>query len=116
MRNRRGLSIVEVLVALLIVSVGLLAMAGSSALAIRVTGAAARERRAAERAASRVSRLSAAGCASARDGSFDDVVAPLQEQWTVLPPAGGMAEVFVRVTWPASGGPRTLTLASALLC
>ena len=116
MRNRRGLSIVEVLVALLIVSVGLLAMTGSSALTIRVAGAAARERRAAERAASRVAMLAATGCLPARDGSFDDLVAPLQETWTVGAASAGMAEVSVQVTWPATGGLKTLTLASALLC
>lgn len=116
MQNRRGLSIVEVLVALLVVSVGVLAMAGSSALTVRVAGAAARERRAAERAASRVASLAAQGCGTAHDGSYDDAVAPLQERWTVKPVAHGMAEVSVLVTWPAPAGPRSFSLGSALLC
>jgi Tfp pilus assembly protein PilV len=113
--DRGGLTVVEVLVALVLLSVGLLGLAGSSALSLRVAESAARERRAIDRARSRLAALSASPCGTAATGRVH--VAPdLDEWWTVGSPSAGLAAVDVGVRWQAFGRPRSLTLAGAVLC
>ncbi|MHB0949356.1 MAG: type IV pilus modification PilV family protein [Gemmatimonadaceae bacterium] len=77
MRSETGLSLVELLVALTLLSVGALAMAGSSAAAVR----AAREGRAAREDATRareaIERSVAAGCTGALPGSVRLLAAPV---------------------------------------
>jgi type IV pilus assembly protein PilV len=115
-RLRAGFSIVEVLVALVLVTVGLLGIAGNCALAIRVTAVAARERRAAQRATDRIAELTSQGCASARSGSSSDVSGQVSEQWTVGAVANGVALVDAQVRWAAPSGTRSVALRSAMLC
>jgi Tfp pilus assembly protein PilV len=113
--GRAGISIVEVLVALVLLAVGLLGIAGNGAIAMRAAVAAARERRAAQRAADRVALLRAQGCAAARSGAAVDPAAALTERWTVSPAANAVA-LDVEVRWRAPAGPRALTLRSGILC
>jgi len=114
--RRRGLSIVEVLVALVLLTVGLLGVAGASARAIRVSSAAARERRGTQRAADRIALIASQGCTAARSGMLADSVASMTEQWTVTRSAATVAFVDADVRWSASGGTRSVTLRSAILC
>lgn len=111
-----GFTIAEVLVALVLFAVALLGVAGSSALAVRVTGSALRERRAVQRAADRVASLRAQGCASARSGTATDAVLALDERWTASPAAGGVTLIDEQVRWRTVRGTRTLLLRSAILC
>ncbi|HEX7978436.1 MAG TPA: prepilin-type N-terminal cleavage/methylation domain-containing protein [Gemmatimonadaceae bacterium] len=111
-----GFTIAEVLVALVLFAVALLGVAESSALAVRVTGAALRERRAVQRAANRIASLRAQGCASARSGTATEAVLALDERWTISSTAGGVALIDEQVRWSAVGGTRTLLLRSAILC
>jgi Tfp pilus assembly protein PilV len=113
---RTGFSIVEVLVALILVTVGLLGIAGNCALAVRVTGAAARERRAAQRASDRIAELTSQGCASARGGSSPAQSSGMSEQWTVGAVVNGVALVDARVIWATPTGARSVLLRSATLC
>jgi len=111
-----GFTIVEVLVALILFAVALLGVAGSSALAVRVTGSALRERRAVQRAADRIAALRAQGCASARGGTTTDAALALDEAWTVSPTASGVTLIDEQVRWRTVAGTRTLLLRSAILC
>jgi len=111
-----GFTIVEVLVALILFAVALLGVAGSSALAVRVTGSALRERRAVQRAADRIAALRAQGCASARGGTTADASLALDEAWTVSPTASGVTLIDEQVRWRTVAGTRTLLLRSAILC
>jgi Tfp pilus assembly protein PilV len=115
LRARSALSVVEVLVALTLVSVGLLGMAGTSALSLRTARTAARERRATQRATTRLAILAAAGCGRATSGALDE--ADLREHWSVAPSRGGVSLVDASVEW-REGSPewRAMHLASALLC
>lgn len=115
-RIRAGLTVVEVLVALLVVSVGLLAMAGTSTLALRSASFAARERRALGRLQLRLATLAATGCEGASSGTGAESGDGVREQWTVAPPQGGAALVDASVEWRDGTGTRAMTGRSAILC
>jgi Tfp pilus assembly protein PilV len=111
-----GFTIAEVLVALVLFAVALLGVAGSSSLAVRVTGSALRERRAVQRAADRIASLRAQGCATARSGTATDATLALDERWIVSPAAGSVTLIDERVRWRTVNGTRSLVLRSAILC
>jgi Tfp pilus assembly protein PilV len=115
-RRRAGLTIVEVITALVILSVGLLGMAGTSALALRTAVTTTRERRALRRLELRLAALSAAGCARAASGA--DLLGrdSLREQWTVAAAARGAALVDATVRWGEGSRVRTVARRSAILC
>ena len=115
-RERDGFTIVEVLVALVLLAVALLGVAGSSALAVRVTGTALRERRAVQRGADRLAWLRVQGCAAARSGSATDAVLALDERWTTSPTPNGVTLIDDAIRWRSARGTRTLLLRSAILC
>ena len=115
-RTRCGLTLVEVLVALVVVSVGLLGVAGTSALALRTTTAAARERAALGRVELRLAMLAAAGCGPATAGGVGDVDREIRERWTVAAPSHGVAIADARAEWWSAGAVRSLALRSAILC
>ena len=111
-----GISIVEVLVALVLLAVGLLGVAGNGAIAVRASSTATRERRAVQRATDRVEALRADGCTLARSGSYIDSRAAMAEQWTVTSATGRAALIDVQVRWRAPSGPRVMLLQSGMLC
>jgi prepilin-type N-terminal cleavage/methylation domain-containing protein len=111
-----GFTIAEVLVALVLFAVALLGLAGSSSVAVRVTGSALRERRAVQRAADRIAALRAQGCASARSGTATDPGLALDERWTISSPTGGVTLIDEEVRWRAATGTRVLLLRGAVLC
>jgi prepilin-type N-terminal cleavage/methylation domain-containing protein len=113
--RRRGFTVVEVLVALVVLSAGLLAVAGSGAITIRAAAAATRERRAVQRGADRIATLRAGGCAAARSGAATDAAARIAERWTTAA-AGGAVLLDEEVRWLAPSGWRTLLLRGAILC
>ena len=114
--RRPGVSIVEVLVALVLLAVGLLGLAGNAAIAVRASGGAARERRAVQRAGDRLAALREQGCALARSGTLVDPAAALMERWTVGTVSGGAALVDVELRWRAPAGQRLLLLRGGILC
>jgi Tfp pilus assembly protein PilV len=115
-RNRSGLSVVEVLIALMLVSIGLLGIAGSSALALRSTLDAAHHRHATSLATSRLAQLSATGCTLAANGSATDAPLQIAEQWTVASRSNGFAIITDSIHWMSAQGPRTLAVTSAIIC
>ena len=114
--TRSGLTVVEVLAALVMVSVGLLGMAGTSSLALRTAAFASRERRALGRLQLRLATLAAAGCQSASSGSVAEGSDGVREEWTVGPEQRGVALVTASVAWRDGAGSRTTTARSAILC
>jgi Tfp pilus assembly protein PilV len=106
---------VEVIVAMMIVTIGLLGIAGSTALALRTTVEATRRREVVERAQSRIAQLAAAGCANASSGSATDVARSVSEQWSVRP-SGSFQQITDSITWMSAHGPGTFALTSAVAC
>ncbi len=110
------MSVVEALVALMLLAVGLLAIAGSTTLALRSTLDAARTSEATQRVSSRFARLSAAGCVHARSGSDVAAGGTLYEHWSVAAPAAGFSIVTDSVSWMSARGARAFVVTSAILC
>src|SRR5258708_30832571 len=114
--SRSGISVVEVLVALMIVSIGLLGIAGSTTLALRATFDAAHRREVAQRAATRFSLLAAGGCASATAGVAPDAAHKITERWTVSARSNGFISVTDSVDWLSARGPKAFALTTAIAC
>lgn len=112
---RRGFTLVEVLVALIVVTVGLLGVAGVSATAVRAAGAAIRERAAVTRARSRIALLQSAGCIGAADGELW-MEGRLVERWRVGPAMNGVRLIEAHAEWDDMGQRRMLLIPGALLC
>lgn len=97
---RTGFTIIELLVALVILSAGLLALHGSSALTLRMVGGGWTRTLAANVAQQRLEQLRAASCTGAGSGS--DETRGIRRRWTVSPHGGGAGieltvEYLVRV-------------------
>ena len=114
--GRLAFTVVEVLVALILLSVGLLGIAGNGAIAMRTSSAATRERRAVQRAADRIALLRSDGCSLARSGARVDSAAALSERWSVGAPSGGAALIDAEVRWSSPSGARFILLRSGILC
>ncbi|MEP6618209.1 MAG: hypothetical protein ABJE47_02795 [bacterium] len=115
-RPRAGITVVEVLVALMLVTVGMMAIAGSSALALRSAHDSARRREAAQRATTRLAQLAAAGCPSASSGSSADSTRQLFEHWWVVSRANGVAILTDSVDWTSARGRKSFAITTGVAC
>ena len=111
-----GITLVEVLVALVLVAAGLLGIAGSSALMMRHANDADLARRAVRGASLRLAELSSSGCAGARGGTAGDSPLGPQERWTVTGVGASVRFVDLAVEWPGRGSRRRLFVSGAILC
>src|SRR5919108_3274220 len=83
LRPHHGFTLLEVLVALVILGIGILGLASSAALVSRLVGDGSRLTLAATVATARVEHLRVLGCNGAAAGST--VTRGIEEQWTVAP-------------------------------
>jgi prepilin-type N-terminal cleavage/methylation domain-containing protein len=114
-----GFSVVEVLVAIVVIAIGLLALGGSSASVTRMLGTARPATRAAAAAERRLEELrrearsSTPPCAALAPGSAAS--GGISERWeTVIGP--GAAVLRVIVSWEGPRGIEADTLATAVQC
>lgn len=101
--RERGFTLVELMVAILVLVVGMLAMAGTTAVITRQIGGGAQMALAASRAQMRFERLRADACETLTDGS--DVARGITEKWTVTNLSRAV-EVTVVVAFETQRGPR----------
>ena len=113
---RSGFTFIEVLVALVVVSVGLLGMAGTATLSLRTVAAVRRERDAIQRLDLRLAALAAGGCGRATGGTVSDVAHGTREEWTVAATLRGAALVDARVEWREGARMGSIAHRSAILC
>jgi type II secretory pathway pseudopilin PulG len=120
--RRSGFTIVESLIAAIVLSVGVLALVGSSALSSRMLGRGAASTRAGLIAATRIERLrqiafstvppcSGAGWSGGSAGGPD-----LAESWELLDAAGPVRRVRIVVRSPHPGGISSDTVIAGFLC
>ena len=117
-----GFTLVEVLVAIVVLAVGVIALAGSTAMVTRMIGRGKVETRVAQRASRRLEalRLSAASttprCTTPTFASGGPVASDgLTESW-IVPAAGKVRSVQVTVTYRTARGPRTATVQTRIEC
>ena len=119
-RGSSGFTVVEVLVAVVVISIGLLALAGSSAAAARMLAGGRQATLAAEAAERRLEELrrqahaAAPACPAPASGSVSGSDG-IDERWAVLA-GSGTAVLRVIVTRHTSRGDVTDTLATAVAC
>jgi prepilin-type N-terminal cleavage/methylation domain-containing protein len=120
--TRGGLTLVEVLVAIVILGVGILALSGSSSLITRMIGRGKAETHAALAASQRMEQLRLAAragtprCTSPDFASGGPVLGDgLTQSWTVSP-TGTVRRVKVTVTYLTVRGIRSAVLETTVAC
>lgn len=124
MNNRSGFTLIEVMVAIIILSVGVLGLLSTSALVTRMIGRGNMTTKATQLAQTRLeilrqqalsttpscTALGASGTATGPSG--------MSEAWTVTTPAGftNLRQLRVTVTYPISSGTRTATMTTQVRC
>jgi Tfp pilus assembly protein PilV len=112
--NARGSSLVEVVVAVVLFSVGILALTGTSGAVARMTGLGRHASASATLGSSRLERLRAAPCLpSATTGSAS--TGRFREQWTATP-AGAGRELRVIVSYDDGRRARADTYETRAMC
>jgi prepilin-type N-terminal cleavage/methylation domain-containing protein len=121
-RSESGFTLVEVVVAMVVLSVGIIAMAGSTAMVTRMIGRGKVETRVAQAASRRLEILRLAAnsttphCTAGTFASGGPVTTNgLIESWTV-PVAGRVRSVQVNITYRTARGARTANLQTRIEC
>lgn len=115
--RRDGFTIIELVVAIMILVVGVLGLAGTAGAVSRMVGGAAQQTIAANVAASRFETLRSLQCSDVVTGS--STTRGVSEKWTVTQDPGNASLMTVAdtLTYTAAGGrSRTLAFQSYVLC
>ena len=115
MPRRAGFTLVELLVALVVIDVALLAFAADAALLVRLRASSERRDAGLLAATSRLARLRIGGCAAATGGA----AAPspgVHEAWSVAPQSGGALLVHDSVSYGTDRAARALVLDATIEC
>jgi len=112
MKNERGFTIVEVIIAIIVLTVGLLGLVTSAALVTRMIGRGQRSAVAAQYAQRRLEMLRVTGCSSQASGS--EVLmrgsAPVDSiswrfvKWSIPNTSANNWQIVVRSTYPTARG------------
>jgi prepilin-type N-terminal cleavage/methylation domain-containing protein len=114
LRLRSAFTLVELLVACLVLGVGVLGLASTSVAVARLTGDSTRAGAAVERGQARLEALRSSQCAAA-GGTL--IVGGIAEWWSVEPSSGGaLLEDSVRYTEGVHHSPHTESLSSEAWC
>ena len=118
----KGLTLIEILIAIVVLGVGIAALVATSGNGSRMLGAAKVETRAAQAASDRMEKLRLAAhstspkCTSPAFASGGPVLAgDMTESW-VVPPTGKVRRVRVTITYLTVKGTRTAELETMMSC
>jgi prepilin-type N-terminal cleavage/methylation domain-containing protein len=116
-KERRGVTLVELLVAMTILSVGLLAIVGSSGAIARGLGEARTDNLAAYAAESRLELLSGTACTSLTLGSVTEVtVRGVTERYVVTDAGNSTRLIIDSVSWNTRRGTRRQAFTTLIPC
>jgi type IV pilus assembly protein PilV len=122
-KTRGGFTLIEVMVAIVILAVGVLGMLTTSSLVTRMIGRGKVTTRAAQVAETRLEilrqqALSSTPSCSTLGASGTATTAGLAEAWTVTTPAisAKLRQLDVTVTYPITGGTRTAKVSTIIRC
>ncbi len=115
LRLRSAFTLVELLVACLVLGVGVLGLASTSVAVARLTGDSTRAGAAVERGQARLEALRSRQCAAAAGGTL--IAGGIAEWWSLAPSSGGaLLEDSVRYTEGVHHSPHTESLSSEAWC
>lgn len=115
-RGRRGFSLVEVIVAVFVLDVGVLALTGTAAAVARMTAAGNRSGGSSLTANARLDALRAGACALTAGGeSGDALTGRYRERWTVAA-AGVLRTIRLTVAYADGPADRTDVYETAVAC
>ena len=110
----RGFTVIEVMVAVIVLTIGVLGLVGSAALVTRMIGRGNRAAKASIMAQQRIEILRGTRCASLASGA--DTVRQYVRTWTVTP-VGNARRIQVRVRYPTTATQtRTDTTVTTIDC
>ena len=112
-RSRRGFTLVELIVAIIILVIGVLGLASASAYVMRQIAGSSLQNRAAALAQSRFERLRSQSCASLTSGSA--VTSGITERWTVTM-LNRSARLVDVLTWSENRRTRSMTFTTLRPC
>ena len=124
-RNRRGFTIAEVLVAIVMLTVGVMALVGSSAAVTRMVGRGRNDTVAGQVATARVERLrqiaasTATACTHAQwktDSTVQGANGRIRERWEIVDAVGNARRVRVIVRYPVARRTKVDTVLTTILC
>lgn len=116
-RSRRGVSLVELLVAMSILSVGLLAVAGVSGSISRSLGESRNETLAATAAMARFEKLAGTDCASLTlDQTTVETIRGITERYRVTNNGNNTRMLIDTVSWTTRRGTRTAAFTTLIPC
>lgn len=113
MNRARGFTLVELMVAVLVLTVGVLALGGTAAAVTRMVGWGQRRAGSALAAQSRLEVLRAGGCGSL--GSGRDSVGPYRLRWSAAS-TGSLRTIVLTVDYPDGRGDRSESYEAAAWC
>jgi prepilin-type N-terminal cleavage/methylation domain-containing protein len=111
---RSGFTLVEVLVAIVLIDAGLLALVAGSAVLVRQAAEVRARSTALHAASNRIQSLGALPCAVATGSA--GVTPALREEWSVALLANNVRELLDRVTFTAGRDTHTVVLRTRLPC
>lgn len=114
MRSRRGLTLAEVLIAVILIDVGLLALVGGSAVLVRQTNALRLRSAALRTATNRLEQLGGAACASGAGVATS--ATGIREEWSLAPLANDVLDVRDSVTFVVGTATHAVVLHTRLPC
>ena len=112
--SHSGFTLVEVIIAIIILSVGLLGLASTAGLVTRMIGQGQRYSEAAWMASQRFETLRSQTCESMSRGSAS--AGQFSSSWTVTPVGTVVNRITVEVTSPTGVGTRIDTFATSVAC
>jgi prepilin-type N-terminal cleavage/methylation domain-containing protein len=116
-RLRRGVTLVELIVAVIILSVGLLAIVGSSGAIARGLGESRLDNLAAYAAESRLERLSGSACSGLTLGSWvTETSRGITETYAVTDVGNNVREITDSVSWSTRRGTRRQAFTTRIPC
>ena len=113
MNQRRGFTLIEMVFAVFVFSVGALGLAATSAIVLRSLGESSARERASRIAASRLETIRSSPCTAAQGGS--EVRGGMTSVWSVSRAAAGLSAI-VTVSYTSGGRLRQEIVSSTVPC
>lgn len=121
-RSERGFTIAEVLVAVVMLSVGVMALVGSSAMVTRMVGRGRNDTMAGQVATARIEwlrQMAASGASPCTSGSWKSdsgTSGHIREKWQILDASGFSRRVLLTLRYNVAGRAKVDSVRTTILC